>query len=106
MISDKHVATIARDLLTDWESLSPYLGLSHAKKEEIRMSYPGEYRKQKQECLQEWTELKGNEATYGAFITAAEESKHQQLADGVRTMLGINVPHRPVNQSWWKCVCL
>ena len=88
VVSDKDIATIARDLLTDWESLQPYLGLSRAQKVDIRKSYPGEYGKQKHECLEVWKETKGNEATYGAFITAAAEAKDQQLADGVRAMLG------------------
>ena len=106
MVSDEDIATIARDLLTDWESLRPYLGLSRVQKEEIRKSYPGEYGKQKHECLEEWKELKGNAATYSAFITAAEEAKNQQLADRVRAMLEINAPHKPVHRSRRKCVCL
>ena len=86
MVSDKDVATIARDHLTDWESLRPYLGLNRPQEAEINKTHH-DYKKQKQECLQEWKELKGTEATYGAFITAAEEAKNQQLADGVRAML-------------------
>ena len=88
VVSDKDVATIAREHLTDWESLRPYLGLSHPQEAEIHQTHR-DYGKQKQECLQEWKELKGNEATYGAFITAAEEARNQRLADGVRAMLGI-----------------
>ena len=87
MVSDRDVATIARDHLIDWESLSPYLGFSRPQKEGIRKSYPGDYGKQKRECLEVWKEMKGKEATYGAFITAAEEAKNQQLADGVKAML-------------------
>ena len=86
VVSDKDVATIARDHLTDWESLRPYLGLSYTQEVEINKTHR-DYKKQKQECLQEWKELKGKEATYGAFIIAAEEAKRQQLADAVRGML-------------------
>ena len=86
VVSDTDVATIARDYLTNWESLRPYLGLSYTQEAEINKTHR-DYKKQKQECLQEWKELKGKEATYGAFITAAEEAKNQLLADGVRAML-------------------
>ena len=87
VISDEDVATIARDHLTDWESLRPYLGLSRPQQVEIRESYPGNYGKQKRECLEVWKETKGNEATYGALITAAEKAKDQQLADRVKAMI-------------------
>ena len=86
-VSDKDLATIARDHLSNWESLRPYLELSHAQKEEIRRSCPGDYGKQKQECLEVWKQTKGNEATYRALITAAEDAKEQILADSIRNML-------------------
>ena len=81
------MATIARDYLTDWESLRPYLGLNRQQEEEIRRSFPNNYGKQKQECLERWRELKGDEVTYGALITAAEKARNQHLADRVKDML-------------------
>ena len=86
-VSDKDLATIARDHLSNWESLRPYLELSHAQKEEIRRSCPGDYGKQKQECLEVWKQTKGNEATYRALIIAAEDAMQQTLANGVSTLL-------------------
>ena len=86
VVSDKDVATIARDHLTDWESLRPYLGLSHTQSEDIHKTYR-HYGEQKHACLEVWKKVKGNEATYGAFIAAAEEARNQRLADGVRAML-------------------
>ena len=74
MVSDEGVETIARDHLTDWESLRPYLGLSRQQEVEIRETHSN-YRKQKRECLEIWKETKGNEATYSTFITAAEKRK-------------------------------
>ena len=91
VISDVDIANIARDILINWELLRPYLGLSRAQKEAIRKSYPGQYEEQKCESLEIWKEMQGDGATYGAFITAAEEAKDQQLADGVRAMLQTNV---------------
>ena len=76
---------IAREHVVKWEKLRPFLGLSLAQKEEIRRS--GEYGDQKQECLERWKEVKGKETTYRAFITAAEKTRDQRLADNVKDML-------------------
>ena len=86
-IGDEDLAVIARDYLMDWETLRPFLGLSRVQKVEIAKSYPGEYGKQKRECLELWKEVQGEEATYRAFITAAERAKDKRLADCVRAML-------------------
>ena len=87
-ISDRDLAVIARDHLTQWEKLQPFVGLSRAKKKEIARSYPGDYGLQKQECLEVWKEKRGEEATYRALISAAEEAKDKELADNIRDMLG------------------
>ena len=79
------MATIARDHLIQWESLSPYLELSRAQKVEIDRS--GDYGMQKQECLSVWRQKLGNKATYRALIQAAEEAKLQSLADKVKNMV-------------------
>ena len=86
MISDRDLAVIARNHLTDWESLAPFLGLSIVQKEEIAKSYPGDYGMQKEKCLQVWKEMKGEEVTYQALISAAEEAKNQLLADNVKDL--------------------
>ena len=46
-IGDVDLEVIARDHLTEWERLRPFLGLSRVQKVEITRSYPGEYGKQK-----------------------------------------------------------
>jgi hypothetical protein len=86
-INDRDLAVIARDHLTDWENLQPFLGLNRAQKKEIANSYPRDYGKQKRECLEVWKEKIGREATYRALISAAEEARDQQLADNIRDML-------------------
>ena len=86
MVSEADVATIARDHLSNWESLRPYLELSRQQEKEIHNTYH-DYGRQKCECLEVWKELKGNKATYGALIKAAEQAKNQQLADRVKAML-------------------
>ena len=85
-VSDRDLAIIARDHLTDWKALRPFLGLSRSKEKEIVQSYSTDYGKQKQECLEVWKEMKGKEATYQALIKAAEDAKAQSLADSVRAM--------------------
>ena len=100
MISGEDVATIARDLLIKWEPLRPYLGLNRQQEEEICQSYPKNYGKQKQECLERWKELKGDEATYGLLIGAARKAKDQQLADRVKAIYSRSVePKGVVEQS-------
>lgn len=86
-VKDEHIEEIARDYLTDWEKLRPYLGLSRAREKGIRRSFPGDYGQQKREFLDVWKEEKGHEATFRAFIQAAEEMKHRLLADKVMAML-------------------
>ena len=93
VVSDSDITKIARDHLTDWESLRPYLGLSRQQKKEIHMSHPGDYGKQKWECLEMWKNMKRKKATYNALISAAEEMGDQKLASGVRAMLSSKDPH-------------
>ena len=99
VISGEDVATIARDLLIKWEPLRPYLGLNRQQEEEICQSYPRNYRKQKQECLERWKELKGDEATYSALIKAAIKAKDQQLADRVKAIYSKSVEPKVLEQS-------
>ena len=87
VVSNENMATIARDHLTNWEPLRPYLGLNRQQEEEIRRTFHYNYGKQKQECLERWKESEGDKATYGALIEAAETAKNQQLADKVKAML-------------------
>ena len=87
MVDDEDLAVIARDYLTDWEDLHPFLGLSRAQKKEIIKSFQGDYGKQKRECLEVWKEVKGDGATYRALISAAEKAKNRELADNVRGMV-------------------
>ena len=86
VVDDKELATIARDHLIKWESLSPYLHLSPAQNVEIDRS-ARDYGMQKRECLLVWSQNLGNKATYRALIQAAEEAKLQKLADKVKDMV-------------------
>ena len=86
MISDRDLAVIARDHLSYWGSLAPFLGLTETRQQQIARSYPGDYARQGRECLQVWREMKGSEATYQALISAAVEARDQQLADAVKDL--------------------
>ena len=91
MVSEEDVATIARDHMIKWEPLRPYLGLNRQQEEVI--CHAGNYWKQKLDCLEEWKVLKGDRATYGALITAAEKARDQQLADRVKALLSRTYVH-------------
>lgn len=86
VISRKHLDKIAREFLTNWEELSSSLGLSEQQEHSIRKTNR-EYEDQKREALRTWKRNKGNGATYGALIAAAEEISNIQLADDVRGLL-------------------
>ena len=86
VISDRDVAVIARDHVTHWRSLAPFLGVTRTKEQEIAMSHLGDYGTQKRECLYVWKEMEGERATYRAFIAAVEDAGNQQLAHAVRDL--------------------
>ena len=85
-VSDEDVATIAARYLTKWEELRPHLGLTHPQEVAIRSTFH-DYNDQKREALHKWKELKGKDATYRAFITAATAISNMELVDNVKTML-------------------
>ena len=86
-INQTFLTCIARDYVTNWEPLGPYLDLSQQQETEIRQNHKDNYGLQKQECLKVWQEVKGAGATFRALISAAEKAKNQQLADRVRSLL-------------------
>ena len=86
-ISDKDRTHIAQKLIIKWEPLRSHLGLDRQQEEEICRSWPKDYQKQKVECLEVWSQKKGDEATYSALIKAAEDTANKQLADEVKKML-------------------
>ena len=90
-----HLAVIARDHLTRWEELHPFLGLNMAQEEEIKMSCQTDYAMQKRKCLKMWKERKGHGATYQALISAAKEANNQLLADAVESVLAKAVEKGP-----------
>lgn len=85
-MSEKDAEKIASEYLTEWEKLRPYLGLSRAQEKEIQNSNPRNYGAQKSEFMGVWKEKKGKDATYTAFIQAAEEAGKKKLADSMRAM--------------------
>ena len=86
-MTDRDMTKIAREHLTDWESLRPFLGLTRQQNLDIRMSNPGDYEMQKWECLETWKRINRGNATYSALIKAAEQVDDKMLADGVRAMV-------------------
>ena len=75
-----------------WEELSPHLKLTVQQEHSIRRTFQ-DYERQKREALYMWKRNKGNGATYGFFITAAETISNVQLADSVRDLLKERLQH-------------
>ena len=69
-----------------WEELLPHLELTVQQEHSIQQTFK-DYDYQKREALRTWKRNKGNGATYGSFITAAETISNVQLADSVRALL-------------------
>ena len=83
VVTDEQLAKVAREFLMKWEEISPSLGLTQQQEESIRRTYR-DYEDQKREALYMWKRNKGNEATFDAFITAAEGISNMELADTLR----------------------
>ena len=77
--------------LTKWEPLRPFLKLTRPQEETIRRNYHT-YERQKMKLLEKWKMSKGNEATYGALITAAEMVADDRLAAELKKMIREDVP--------------
>ena len=85
-MSDVDIVTIAGMFLTQWEKLSPFLGLIPAQEGMIRRTFR-DYSDQKREALRQWKRNKGHAATYRALITAATAASNMDLVDNVKAML-------------------
>ena len=85
-VSVTDVATIAV-YLKRWEELSPFLGLTEQHEIEVGQNFK-DYSDQKRQALRKWKEVKGDAATYRAFITAATKASNEELVDKVKAMLG------------------
>ena len=72
--------------LTQWEELSPFLGLTPTQ-EGIICSTFRDYGDQKRESLRQWKRNNGRAATYRALITAATAASNMDLVDNVKAML-------------------
>ena len=81
-VTDIHIAELASEL-KNWEDLAPYLGLTEAEQQEIRMDYQGRYGLQKREALRKWKSKLGsgpNGATYRQLITALCLTRENKMA--------------------------
>ena len=85
-VSYTDIARIANDFLENWEELSPHLELTPQQEAEIRNTFK-DYGAQKREALRKWKKIKGDAATYRAFITAATATSNMELVDRVKAML-------------------
>ena len=87
VVNHDQLATLAKDHLMDWEEIAPKLGINPQQIFSIKKTYMNEYDAQKRDALNTWKRNKGNEATFGAFITAAESVGNTVLVDSVKAWL-------------------
>ena len=88
-VTDIQIADLASELKT-WEELAPYLGLTPAEREEVRMDNQGRYGLQKRMALEKWQSKLGrspNGATYRNLIIALCRAKEIGMAEKVRKLL-------------------
>ena len=88
-ITDIHIADVAF-MLTTWEELAPYLGLTEAEEEAIQVDYQGRYGLQKRQALRKWKAKFGRGpkgATYRQLIVALCHARDKEMAEKVRELL-------------------
>ena len=88
-ITDIHIADLAF-MLTTWEELAPYLGLTEAEEEAIQVDYQGRYGLQKRQALRKWKAKVGRGpkgATYRQLIVALCHARDKEMAEKVRELL-------------------
>ena len=88
-ITDIHIADLAF-MLTTWEELAPYLGLTEAEEEAIQVDYQGRYGLQKRQALRKWKSKSGRGpkgATYRRLIIALCHARDKEMAENVRELL-------------------
>ena len=88
-ITDIHIADLAC-MLTTWEELAPYLGLTPAEEAAIQVDYQGRYGLQKRQALRKWQSKLGsgpNGATYRQLIIALCCASGKKMAEKVKELL-------------------
>ena len=88
-ITDLHIADLAF-MLTTWEELAPYLGLTPGEEEAIQVDYQGRYGLQKRQALRKWKSKVGRGpkgATYRQLIIVLCRARDKEMADKVREIL-------------------
>lgn len=102
-ISDQDLAKIAEKYLEKWEKLSIELGLTKQHETEILKDFM-DYSSQKRGALRKWKEIKGDAATYSAFIAAASEISNKELVDNVKRMIR-EKPTGKIGAGGWLNIC-
>ena len=96
IISDSHIEIIARKYLVNWETLRPHLScITEAQERNILTKQYQDDEWKRRQLLSLWKREAGNEATYRALITAAEESGDISLANNIRKLLQEEIPSAP-----------
>ena len=85
-VSDIHIAQLAK-IMTEWQELAPFLGLSQSEEENIVERYRGRLQLQKREALRKWKEKNGHKATYRKLIDIFCDQERVGLAGTLKGLL-------------------
>ena len=84
---EEHLAEIATSIVK-WREISPFLGLTEAKEQEILCAIPPlSVLEQKIAMLRLWKKKKGNAATYNQLCQAFRKSEKLDLQDKIQQIL-------------------
>ena len=84
---EEHLAEIATSIVK-WREISPFLGLTEAKEQEILCAVPPlSVLEQKIAMLRLWKKKKGNDATYNQLCKAFRKSEKLDLEDKIKQIL-------------------
>ena len=85
-VDDIDIAQVAK-VMTDWEEMAPFLGLTPAEENEIVERYRDRLRLQKREALRRWKQKNGNKATYRKLIITFCAQGQVTVAEAIKDIL-------------------
>ena len=85
-VHDLHIADIVCHF-TEWEQMSPYLGITETEEADIKEKYPARPQLQRREALRLWKRKNGSKATYRMLIAIfCEKVQRTDVAEKLRVL--------------------
>lgn len=86
---DNHLVHIA-EVITDWQELAPYLGLTQVDEENIIHQYHESLPCQRRQMLRIWHQRNGSAATYKDLASVFQHCSRQDLVDKIGELISID----------------